>query len=209
MDLTEFAEEIGDAGPVTIAGLATRGGPVDGVRTVMAPVGIESIQADEMTVQLRRRHAGRRARRRAGGARSVRRRPTDRNGRWCARRRAERHPAARLRARPRRVAAGAVRLGRRRDREGGRADGEERERLRPVPSARRVARHARLPGRRDHADPAARLVRAVVHDVRRPVGDRACAVPTDVACSGTARRRGCCSRATPATSPTRRSPRRS
>ena len=39
MDLTEFAEEIGDAGPVTIAGLATRGGPVDGVRTVMAPVG--------------------------------------------------------------------------------------------------------------------------------------------------------------------------
>ena len=36
--------------PVTIAGLATRGGPVDGVRTVMAPVGIEWIQAEEMTV---------------------------------------------------------------------------------------------------------------------------------------------------------------
>jgi glycolate oxidase FAD binding subunit len=51
MDLTEFAEEIGDTGPVTIAGLATRGGPVDGVRPVMAPVGIESIQADEMTVR--------------------------------------------------------------------------------------------------------------------------------------------------------------
>jgi glycolate oxidase FAD binding subunit len=50
MDLTEFAEEIGDAGPITIAGLATRGGPVDGVRTVMAPVGIEWIQAEEMTV---------------------------------------------------------------------------------------------------------------------------------------------------------------
>jgi FAD/FMN-containing dehydrogenase len=51
MDLTEFAEEIGDTGPVTIAGLATRGGPVEGVRPVMAPVGIESIQADEMTVR--------------------------------------------------------------------------------------------------------------------------------------------------------------
>ena len=51
MDLTEFAEEIGDTGPVTIAGLATRGGPVDGVRPVMAPTGIESIQRDEMTVR--------------------------------------------------------------------------------------------------------------------------------------------------------------
>jgi glycolate oxidase FAD binding subunit len=50
MDLSEFAEEIGDSGPVTIAGLATRGGPVDGVRPVMAPIGIESIQVDEMTV---------------------------------------------------------------------------------------------------------------------------------------------------------------
>ncbi len=51
MDLTEFADEIGPAGPVTIGGLATRGGPVDGVRTVMAPVGIESIRPDEMTVR--------------------------------------------------------------------------------------------------------------------------------------------------------------
>lgn len=51
MDLTEFAEEIGATGPVTIAGLATRGGPVDGVRTLMAPVGIDWIQPDEMTVQ--------------------------------------------------------------------------------------------------------------------------------------------------------------
>ena len=42
-----------------------------------------------------------------------------------------------------------------------------------------------------------------------PWADRARAVPTDVACSGTARRRGCCSRAIPATSPTRPSPRRS
>lgn len=51
MDLTEFAEEIGDHGAVTIAGLATRGGPVDGVRTVMAPVGIDAFEPDEMTVR--------------------------------------------------------------------------------------------------------------------------------------------------------------
>ncbi len=51
MDLTEFAEEVGPAGPVTIAGLATRGGPVDGVPTVMAPGGVEHIQPDEMTVR--------------------------------------------------------------------------------------------------------------------------------------------------------------
>jgi glycolate oxidase FAD binding subunit len=50
MDLNEFAEEIGSTGPVTIAGLATRGGPVDDVRTVMAPVGVEWVQPDEMTV---------------------------------------------------------------------------------------------------------------------------------------------------------------
>ena len=50
MDLTEFAEEIGSSGPVTVAGLATRGGPVDGIRTVMAPPGIEWIQPDEMTI---------------------------------------------------------------------------------------------------------------------------------------------------------------
>lgn len=51
MDLTEFAEEIGADGPITIAGLATRGGPVDDVRTVMAPGGIESLQVEEMTVR--------------------------------------------------------------------------------------------------------------------------------------------------------------
>lgn len=51
MELDEFAEEIGTTGPVTIAGLATRGGPVDGVRTVMAPVGIDWIEPEEMTVQ--------------------------------------------------------------------------------------------------------------------------------------------------------------
>lgn len=51
MDLTEFADEVGSERPVTIAGLATRGGPVDGVDTVMAPVGVEWVQPDEMTVR--------------------------------------------------------------------------------------------------------------------------------------------------------------
>jgi FAD/FMN-containing dehydrogenase len=51
LDLTEFAEEIGDEGPVTIAGLSTRGGPVDDVRTVMAPAGIVEFTPDEMTVR--------------------------------------------------------------------------------------------------------------------------------------------------------------
>jgi glycolate oxidase FAD binding subunit len=51
VDLTEFAEEIGTDGPVTIAGLATRGGPVDGVRPVMAPAGFDWFRPDEMTVQ--------------------------------------------------------------------------------------------------------------------------------------------------------------
>lgn len=52
LDLSEFAEEVGAEGPVTIAGLATRGGPVDGVRPVMAPGGIVSVRADEMTVRV-------------------------------------------------------------------------------------------------------------------------------------------------------------
>lgn len=51
MDLSDFAEEVGRDGPVTIAGLATRGGPVERVRPVMAPVGIESILPDEMTIR--------------------------------------------------------------------------------------------------------------------------------------------------------------
>lgn len=51
MDLSDFAAAVGglDAGPVTIAGLGTRGGPVTGVRTVHAPAGIAWIQASEMT----------------------------------------------------------------------------------------------------------------------------------------------------------------
>jgi FAD/FMN-containing dehydrogenase len=44
-------EEVGESDPVTIAGLATRGGPVRGARPVMAPVGVVSVRADEMTVR--------------------------------------------------------------------------------------------------------------------------------------------------------------
>lgn len=51
MDLTAFAEAVGPTGPVTCCGMATRGGPVDGVRTVHAPAGIEWVQPAEMTVR--------------------------------------------------------------------------------------------------------------------------------------------------------------
>lgn len=50
MDLTAFAQEVGADGQVTITGLATRGGPVAGVRSVGAPSGIDWIQPAEMTV---------------------------------------------------------------------------------------------------------------------------------------------------------------
>jgi len=51
MDLAEFAEEVGSDDQVTIAGLSTRGGPVEGVRVVMAPNGIDWVRPEEMTVQ--------------------------------------------------------------------------------------------------------------------------------------------------------------
>lgn len=44
-----FAAEVGTIDPVTIAGTASRGGPVAGVRCVHAPAGIELIQPAEMT----------------------------------------------------------------------------------------------------------------------------------------------------------------
>jgi glycolate dehydrogenase FAD-binding subunit len=50
VDLSAFADEVGDAGPVTITGLGTRGGPVPGVRVVGAPAGIDWIQPEEMTI---------------------------------------------------------------------------------------------------------------------------------------------------------------
>lgn len=53
MDLTldEFATAVGASDPVTIAGLATRGGPIGTVRIVRAPAGIERIDAAEMVVE--------------------------------------------------------------------------------------------------------------------------------------------------------------
>ena len=45
-----FVEEVGETDPVTVSGLGTRGGPVPGVRTLSAPVGIEWIQPAEMTI---------------------------------------------------------------------------------------------------------------------------------------------------------------
>jgi len=50
MDLDSFRLEVGDTGAVTITGLGTRGGGVPGVRSVVAPAGIDWVQADEMTV---------------------------------------------------------------------------------------------------------------------------------------------------------------
>jgi FAD/FMN-containing dehydrogenase len=52
VDLTSFADEVGATDPVTVTGLGTRGGPVPGVRLVGAPVGIDWIQAAEMTVSV-------------------------------------------------------------------------------------------------------------------------------------------------------------
>lgn len=48
--LAEFAALVGTDGPVTIAGLSTRGGAVPGVRAVGGPSGVRWHQADEMTV---------------------------------------------------------------------------------------------------------------------------------------------------------------
>ena len=50
-ELHTFAEQVGSAGHVTIAGLGTRGGAVPGVRRVSAPAGVYELQADEMTVR--------------------------------------------------------------------------------------------------------------------------------------------------------------
>ena len=50
-NVAAFADDVGDSGPVSVAGLGTRGGAVDGVRTVAAPVGIEWIEPAEMTMR--------------------------------------------------------------------------------------------------------------------------------------------------------------
>ena len=46
-----FADAVGMEGPVTISGTGTRGGPVPGVRAVVAPAGVEWVQAAEMTMR--------------------------------------------------------------------------------------------------------------------------------------------------------------
>lgn len=46
-----FADDVGADGQVTITGLGTRGGAVDGVRVVAAPSGIEWIEPAEMTMR--------------------------------------------------------------------------------------------------------------------------------------------------------------
>ena len=50
IDLLSFAHDVGTDEPVTISGLGTRGGAVDGVRCVHPPAGIEWMQPDEMIV---------------------------------------------------------------------------------------------------------------------------------------------------------------
>ena len=50
IDLVAFAASVGATDLVTIAGLGTRGGAVEGVRSVEAPAGLEWVQADEMIV---------------------------------------------------------------------------------------------------------------------------------------------------------------
>ncbi len=50
MGLTDLAAAVGPAGPVTITGLGSRGGPVPDATVVRAPSGIEWIAPDEMTV---------------------------------------------------------------------------------------------------------------------------------------------------------------
>ena len=77
-----------------------------------------------------------------------------------------------------------VRRRRRRDRQGRRADGQERQRLRSVPAARRLARHARIPRRGDPAHPAAGDVRAVVRRRRRSVRAVPAALPPDLGALG-------------------------
>ena len=84
----------------------------------------------------------------------------ERDGRRRARVRAVGHPPAAARAGPRPGARGALRHRRRPRREGRRADGEERDRLRPAPAHGRLVRHARRARAGDAALPAARAGRA-------------------------------------------------
>ena len=137
-------------------------------------------------------------------ARPARRHPAGWDGRRRPRRRTQQHPPPRRRPGARCRAAGPLRLGRRRGRQGRRADGQERQRVRPVPLARRVTRHARVHRRRDPAHATARPGSAWFRGERRPVRRARLRCTGRCRSCGTGRRRGCCSRATSATSPPRR-----
>ena len=86
--------------------------------------------------------------------------------------------------------------------QGGRANGQERERLRPGPPPGRLARHARPDGRRDPPHPSPPGRRRVVPGPRGRATPSRCSERSTgrSASCGTGRRRGPASRATPAIS---------
>ncbi len=133
---------------------------------------------------LRCGYAGGRAR---SGARRVR--PVCRDSRLRHGRRglgggAKRPATARVGAGARHGPPGEVRLVPGRGGEGRRADREERQRVRPLSTARRIVRHARVPGGGDPAHPTAAGARAVVHQPAGPVGSLGRAVPADLGALG-------------------------
>ena len=172
---------------MTIAGLATRGGPVDG-RARRDGAGRDRLgQSGGDDGAMRRRHARRGARRRAGrrtGRRWRSRRTARSAGRWpsgAAGSAGSGYGPIRDTLLQARYVDAAGRC-----REGGWADGQERERVRSVPAAGRIARHARLHRRGDPAHAAAGTVRAVVRRRDRPVRAVPAAVPADVGAVGRA-----------------------
>ena len=107
-----------------------------------------------------------------------------RHRRRCAGGRPQRHSPARLGAGARHPAAGPLRVGRGRGGQGRRADGEERQRVRPVPTARRFARHARVPRRGHPAHASAAGREQWFTSDARSVGAARRAVPPDVGAVG-------------------------
>ncbi len=205
VDLTAFAADVGSSGPVTITGLGTRGGPVPGVRTVRPPAGIEWIQADEMTMRCGAGTAVADVDAALAEVGQCVALPPDGTVGGALSVGQQRHPPAGLRPRPRRAAAGLLRVRRRRGRAGRWADGEERQRLRPVPTAGRCQGHARVPRRRHLAHPAS--CRRIRSGSRSRPTTRSRSSPVSTArsrCCGTARGCGRCSRAIPTTSPRKR-----
>ena len=209
VDLTAFAAEVGPAGPVTCVGARRQwdvGGPVaaghaGGARRRPGSTGSPP---EEMTVGCG-----------AGHHRSPSSTPPSPSGAsWSPCRTGGtvggvlavgRSGVRRLGYGPVRdtLLQAGVRHRGRRGGEGGRPDGQERQRLRPVPAAGRVARHARPSSATSSCAPApARRRRRLVsrRRRRRPVRAVPARCTGRVSSSGTARRPGCCWKATPATS---------